>query len=56
MKGVLAFKEQLEFGPRIARPNALDWGRIKLPFFFFWELPALGKGFGFIKPHPKPKF
>lgn len=33
MQGVLAFKEQLEFGPRIARPNALDQGRTKLPFF-----------------------
>lgn len=45
MKDVLAFKKQLEFGPRIARPNALDWGRTKLPFFF-WELPALTRGFG----------
>lgn len=36
MEGVLAFKEQLEFGARIARPNALDRGRTKVPFFFIF--------------------
>lgn len=55
MKGVLAFKEQLEFVLRIARPNAFDWGRTKLPFFF-WKLAALTRGFGFMNSQPKPKF
>jgi len=32
MEGVTAFTKPLTFGRRDARPNALAWGRIKLPF------------------------